>query len=582
MGFELHPLLRTNLNMVWGGCLAEVLFQEGVEQVVICPGSRSGPLVMGFVLPGKVEAIPVLDERSAAFFALGLARQSGKPVALVCTSGTAAANFLPAMVEASLSHSPLIVLTADRPHELRHCHSGQTINQTRLYGDYPNWQTELPLPDKDGFPDLVGSLRRAVRAACEPAAGPVHLNVPFRDPLIPTPGQGECDIPDIEVLFGERTTAPQPFSTDDAGLPRDFFESERGLILAGWASEGDEREYARLVRELALQTGWPVLTDGISSLRNHLPAGERWMVGHYDAILRSYREDKTLLPERVLQLGPLPTSKVLRCWLEGVGAEYLCLTTWPEEVNPLPVASRTCRLGLSEVLSVLKPLCLENRREGDYLKGWQAYEAAVAERVASEMERCDWIFEGKIPWLLSRELPGGTPVFISNSMPVRDAEFFWPCGAFGHRILVNRGANGIDGILSTALGVMHGGQPGVLITGDLAFLHDSNGLLLKDVFKGSLTILLINNGGGGIFEHLPVVDFDPPFHDFFLTPQSVNIPDLLAAHNIKHQRIEDWEDFCRKIRTLPDKGIRVLELITDPRCDIPFRRKLLDPARDVF
>lgn len=580
MGLDLHPLLRTNLNMAWGGCLAEVLYREGVEQVVISPGSRSAPLVMGFVLSGKMESIPVLDERSASFFALGLARQSSKPVALVCTSGTAAANYLPAVVEASLSHIPLIVLTADRPPELRNCHSGQTINQVRLYGDYPNWQTELPLPDKAAFPKLIEDLRRAVSAARGASAGPVHLNVPFRDPLVPTPGKEGGEMIDFDLSPATQKVEARSISQIPEWLPG-FFRSERGLIVAGWASEGEDRAYARLVRELSMLTGWPVLADGISPLRNHLPRGERWLIGHYDAILRNRSGEVALIPERVLQLGPLPTSKVLRGWLERLGADYLNLTTWPEEVNPLPIPSRTCRMALSELVDCLRCHFQPRGESGTYLQAWSTYDSEVGRRVDAAMQEVDWLFEGKIAWLLSRELPPETPVFVSNSMPVRDVEFFWQCGDCGHRVMVNRGANGIDGILSTALGAVHGGKPGILVTGDLAFLHDSNGLLLRNVFKGSLTILLVNNNGGGIFANLPVSNFDPPFRDFFLTPQSVDWPSLLAAHRIEHRRIDRWEELLEAIRVLPATGIRVLELMTDPSRDIPFRRNLLDTALDV-
>ncbi|MGH7955512.1 MAG: 2-succinyl-5-enolpyruvyl-6-hydroxy-3-cyclohexene-1-carboxylic-acid synthase [Opitutaceae bacterium] len=560
-----------NLNTLWAGVLVETLARCGIRHAVVSPGSRSTPLVIAFAAHPGIEAIPVLDERSAGFFALGLAKQKLQPVALVCTSGTAAANFFPAIIEARESGVPLLVLTADRPPELRACASGQTIDQQKLYGAYVNFHHEL------GTPELAESQLRYLRqmtaqAALRtlvPVAGAVHLNVSFRDPLAPVPDDGSSGRFAASIdwaLFFSHLAPVSP--APPASLPPRIVADVHGAIVAGPGQPGDVTEYVHAVSEVASRLGWPVLADALSPLRNHLAQVPN-LVTTYDLVLRNQNAAERLKPEVVLCLGGWPTSKTLRAWIEASGAVIWMVSERPDNRDALHGRARHVALALPLLASLL-PAAID---VNGYERMWARYEQKVRpvldERLRSEAA----LFEPKAAWLLSQHLPSGTTVFIANSMPVRDAEYVWAAGDRALRPLCNRGANGIDGTLSSALGAAHGTKkPAVLLTGDLALLHDSNGFLLRPKFRGALTVVLINNRGGGIFDHLPMAQFDPPFEEFFATPQAVDIGRLCAAHGVDHVLVRDWLHFTGLISTLPENGIRVLEVQTDRKRDAVARK----------
>ncbi len=558
-----------NTNALWCSVLAETLVRCGVTAAVVCPGSRSTPLTTALARHPAIEAIPVLDERSAAFFALGLAKRAGRPVVLVCTSGTAAANFLPAIIEAKESGAPLLVLTADRPPELRDCSSGQTIDQQKLFGGYVSFYHELAVPEPRS--GLLRYLRQTVAHACDrtlrPCPGPVHLNAPFRDPLAPlADATAEPLRPALDESFFLHLAPPPAPALATTWTPP---ATARGVIVAGPASPADPAEYAREVGRLARTLGWPVLADALSPVRHHAAEGA-CLVASYDALLRDEPLADALRPEAVLCLEGWPTSKVLRTWLERSGAEATLVTNRPDNRDGLHLRTR-------QIAADLATLAIENPRpESDYVGRWASAEAATAARLGAALAAEQRPFEPKATWVLAQHLPERTPVFVASSMPVRDVEYFWPQNARGVRFYFNRGANGIDGTLSTALGVAHGGAPAVLLTGDLSLLHDSNGFLLRPKLRGSLTVVLINNRGGGIFEHLPVAKFDPPFEEFFATPQDVDFAALCAAHGVAHTVVADWAQLARQVAVLPEQGVRVLEVRTDRKLDAAARKALLD------
>ena len=558
-----------NENTLWASVIAETLARVGVVQVVASPGSRSTPLTMAFAAHEGIETVPVLDERSAAFFALGLARQSGRPVVLVCTSGSAAANYLPAIVEASEGGVPLLVLTADRPPEMRACASGQTIDQQKIYGDYVAFYHELALPGASL--DLLCYLRQTVSHAAErtslPQPGVAHLNVPFRDPLVPIEnGAAAAMKTEIDEAFFAHLE-PSGFAGMSESKVWQRPTTSRGLIVAGPEMSRDPVRYAEILSELSVSLGWPVLADGVSPLR-HFPTNEAVVVGSYDTILRNEKKARDLVPRYVLCLGSWPTSKVLRGWLEQSGAEIVLVTERMDNRDCLHGRTRHMRVPVETLASNPK-----KPADTSYAELWQEADKAMASAL-SETERTHENFEGDIAPALARALPEGTPMYIASSMAIRDVEYFWPVSGRGMQMYFNRGANGIDGTLSTALGVAHGNKPSVLLTGDLAFLHDSNGLLLRDKLVGSLTVVLINNNGGGIFEHLPVAKFDPPFEEFFATPQSVNFATLCAAHQVEHIAVRDLAHLSKLVSELPSQGFRVLEITTDRKRDAAFRKKL--------
>jgi 2-succinyl-5-enolpyruvyl-6-hydroxy-3-cyclohexene-1-carboxylate synthase len=563
-----------NTNSLWCSVIAETLARLGLRHVVVAPGSRSTPLTMACARHPQLETIPVLDERSAAFFALGLARQHHRPTALVCTSGTAAANFLPAIIEARESGVPLLVCTADRPPEMRECASGQTIDQQKLYGDYVTFYHELAVPE--AAVDRLRYVRQTIVHAFErtqhPVAGPVHLNMPFREPLAPVAdGQTGPLRRRIDAAeFFAHVTAPGSVAgaratfTPPAGV--------RGLIVAGPAQPADPAAYATAVARLASALGWPVLADGLGPLRGYA-ARNPLLVQHYDALLRSPALAARLRPDAVLCLGEWPTSKQLRQWLQAGDARVWLVN--PDAKNHDGVHARTRHLRCAvETLTVSPP----GRRRGAFTRAWLRADRAARQALDARLSALDFLFEGKASWLLAQNLPPATPLFIASSMPVRDVEFFWRAGDRRHRPFFNRGANGIDGTLSTALGVAHGNRPAVLLSGDLALLHDTNGFLLRPKLRGSLTIVLINNRGGGIFEMLPVARFNPPFEEFFAMPQEVDFGRLCAAYGAEHVRVRDWTHFTELVAALPATGIRVLEVRTDRKRDAAMRRELFAAA----
>ena len=564
-----------NTNSLWGSVLVETLARSGLRHVVISPGSRSTPLTLAFAQHPTIEAIPVLDERSAAFFALGLARQHHRPVVLLCTSGTAGANYFPAVIEAQESGVPLIVITADRPPEMRECRSGQTIDQQKLFGSHVNFYHELAVPEPS-VPQLR-YLRQTIGFAWEraqwPFAGPVHLNAPFRDPLPPIKDRS-CDA--VRKVFA----VSQFFSAQAEPLRRvpvevsarsglDLRAEARGIIVVGSSQPADGTVFASAVGRLSAALGWPVLADALSPIRNYAHL-VRHQVTSYDTMLRNPKIGRELRPEFVLCVEGWPTSKTLRSWLTALDAVTFLVGAAPANADPLHGRTRRLRASIEELAAAVKPAV----ETGAWLTVWTRLEKRTRRRLDAALTRDRKMFEGKASRLLQQLLPVQTPIFVANSMPVRDVEYFWGAGSRRLEVFFNRGANGIDGTLSTALGIAHGNRPAVLLTGDLALLHDANGFLIRPKFSGSLTIVLINNDGGGIFQHLPIADFNPPFEEFFATPQQASFGKLCAAHGVKHLAVRSWPQFAKLIARLPKRGLRVLELRTDRVRDAAFRKKL--------
>ena len=559
-----------NVNALWGSVVAETLVRSGVRSVVISPGSRSTPLAFAFARNPGLETIPILDERSAGFYALGMSKKDLHPVALLCTSGTAGANYYPAVIEAHESGVPLLIITADRPPEMRACASGQTIDQHRLYGAYVNFHHELALPEASE--PLLRYLRQTVAHAVErtlaPFPGPVHLNAPFRDPLVPTADSGVTDAfgagVDWELFFAH--LAPPAAVSAVSQVPA-ISAAAHGIIVAGPVLTARPAEHAAAVGEISRKLGWPVLADGLSPARNH-PSTPH-LVTRYDAILRTAAAAEALRPEVVLCLGEWPTSKILRGWIGASGAPVFFVTDRPDNRDALHAPTRRIVVPV-ETLARSLP---DGGAPSAYQRQWAGYEVRARAALDDRLSLETGLVEPKAAWLLGRLLAPQTCVSVANSMPVRDVEFVWPANERGLRLFFNRGANGIDGTLSTALGVAHEGGPAVLLTGDLAFLHDSNGLLSAPKFKGSLTVVLINNHGGGIFEHLPVAQFDPIFEEFFATPQQVDFAKLCSAHGVEHVGVRDWAHLGSLVSALPERGIRVLELKTDRKRDAEWRKQ---------
>lgn len=570
-----------NTNLLFASVLTETLKRLGLTTAIICPGSRSTPLAIAFARQEGIEAIPVLDERSAAFFALGIARKSKLPVALVCTSGTAGANFYPAIIEAKESRVPLLVLTCDRPPELRDCHSGQTIDQLKLFGTYPNWQTELALPAAD-MP-MLAYLRQTIIHAWEsaiyPVAGVVHLNIPFRDPLAPLPDGNDLNLPLTTDFFAGISDRLIVSTNIAATFPQQWQSCDRGIIIAGVAQPQVARDYCAAISHLSKLLKFPVLAEGLSPVRNYA-ALNPYLISTYDLIFRNRQLAQQLNPEVVIQVGELPTSKELRNWLYSTQSPRWVIDPSNHNLDPLHGITTHLKISVEQLANLYS---YQPKAYTSYLQLWCDWEAKVRAEVDKAMLGIEPIFECKAAWLISKLLPQNTPIFIANSMSVRDVEFFWQPNNSNVQPFFNRGANGIDGTLSTALGIAHHQQSSVMLTGDLALLHDTNGFLLNNKFIGHLTIILINNNGGGIFEMLPISKFEPPFEYFFATPQDIDFARLCATYNVEHELISNWQQLAQRLNPLPTTGIRVLELQTNRKFDAKWRQENLGKfAADII
>lgn len=578
------PIDFRNLNTLWASIAVETLSRLGLTTAIICPGSRSAPLAVAFAQHPQIEAISVLDERSAAFFALGIAQRSHRPVALVCTSGTAGANFYPAVIEAQERCIPLILMTADRPPELRQCNSGQTIDQQKLFGTFPNAYHELAVPDVALLPYLRQTIIHAWERSRVPVAGVVHLNVPFRDPLAPVAQ------PEIEAMAEafpadffaaiapEPLIAPPFFPQQPVELPTArWLSTSKGIIIAGVAQPEFPQPYCEAIAQLSRRLGFPVLAEGLSPVRNwaeRQPA----LISTYDLMLRNPSLAKDLAPEVVIRIGDMPTSKELRQWLERSQPQQWVIDPSDRNLDPLHGKTTHLRLSVEQVAKAMaEPLQSWGWHDvaavpSDYLERWRWADGQLRQKLDAEFAQTEEILEPKVTWLVSQTLPPDTPVFVANSMPVRDVEWFWKPNDRGLRLYFNRGANGIDGTLSTALGVVQGDRSAVLLTGDLAFLHDTNGLLLASKLNGHLTVIVVNNNGGGIFEMLPISEFDPPFESFFATPQTVDFEQLCAAYGVAYEKIVSWSQLQERLSSLPTHGIRVLEIPTNRKSDAQWRK----------
>ncbi|MDJ0597224.1 MAG: 2-succinyl-5-enolpyruvyl-6-hydroxy-3-cyclohexene-1-carboxylic-acid synthase [Crocosphaera sp.] len=562
-----------NINTLWSSVIVETLSRLGLTTAVVCPGSRSTPLTLAFAGHPNIETIPILDERSAAFFALGIAKRSHLPVALICTSGTAGANFYPAVIEAKESQVPLLIFTADRPPELRNCHAGQTIDQVKLYGNYCNWYTELSLPSVQMR--MLSYLRQIIITAWDhtlvPYRGVVHLNCPFREPLAPI-----LD-PEVKTLFSEIKFDyffENIYSANKKLLGKyylsdylnQWLSQPKGIIIAGVSNPNNPSLYCNKIFLLSILLNYPVLAESLSPFRNNIQDFPN-LINTYDILLRNNKFADKLVPDVVIQIGEFPTSKQLRQWLSDHQVQHWIIDSRPDSLDPLHNKTYYIRADIHNLEIEYDPKKLSKKSNSYYLNQWQNTNKLINQNIQSNFDITDELLEAKLPFILSKTLPEKTSIFIANSMPVRYAEFFWMPNNRQLLPYFNRGANGIEGTLSTALGIAYKGKSSVLVTGDLALLHDTNGWLINQHFQGHLTIILINNNGGGIFEMLPISKDESFFESYFATPQNIDFSQLCLTYKIEHILIVNWAQLKQLLNPLPLTGIRVLELRTDRKRD---------------
>ncbi|MBD2423320.1 2-succinyl-5-enolpyruvyl-6-hydroxy-3-cyclohexene-1-carboxylic-acid synthase [Cyanobium sp. FACHB-13342] len=556
----------------------------GLTDLVLCPGSRSGALAeaAGVLETRGLVLRTAVDERSAAFFALGLARARGRAVAVVTTSGTAVANLLPAAVEADYGAIPLLLISADRPDRLKGCGANQTVNQECFLAASVRWrgQADGAGLGEMGEEEIVQLACRALAATQAPgqAPGPVHLNLPFDEPLhADGPALLAVAVPQVGVSMVQGSfLSPAAIPSLNSSPMPDL--DQAGVVVAGpWRGLPQHREahVAALVR-LQRRTGWPVLADGLSGLRG-LP--QLQMVAGYDLLL-DHPDGALQPPPQVLRLGPLPASRRLQRWLAHPGPrQWLVSEGDPRCLDPLGSACPSIPSGLAGWLASWPERCWEGQPSQAALElaaAWSQREGALQGWLDHSLPGGD----GGEPGLaraLGRLLPADLPLVIANSSPVRDWESFGDPAAPGRPVFAFRGASGIDGTLSIACGVAAALGQAVLLTGDLALLHDSHGWLWQGQLGGRLTVILLNNGGGGIFEQLPIRTTPEQALDFdrlFAMPQPVDHLALAAAHGVPGRRVEGGADLASQLSWALEQPMALLEVVTDRRADAARRQEL--------
>jgi 2-succinyl-5-enolpyruvyl-6-hydroxy-3-cyclohexene-1-carboxylate synthase len=567
-----------------GEALATVLVDElarcGLAHACVAPGSRSTPLALALAGHPAVAVEVIVDERSAAFCALGIGKATGVPAAVVCTSGTAAANLYPAVVEAAQSRTPLLVLTADRPPELRDAGANQTIDQVKLYGSAVRWFSEVGVPEA-----RAGSVRywrsavcRAWTAATGSPAGPVHLNLAFRDPLVPVPDGGGFAYP----LDGRPGAAPWTRVVDATAVPAagvlarlagEVAAARRGLIVAG---QGPARAQAggglAGVATLAAAAGWPILADPLSGLR----CGDL-AVSTYQALLAHPPLAEAFRPDLVMRVGNLGTSKALAAFLppdvrqivvDADGAWIDPERSAAELLRADPGATAAALAGLLGAGGAAAP-------DSGWLEGWRRAEAVARRAIDAVLDAEEAPSEPRAARDLAGAWPAGGTLVAGSSMPVRDLEWFMRPRA-GLRVLANRGASGIDGFVSTVLGAaIAGGGPVAALAGDLSMLHDRNGLQLARSGGLDAVFVVVNNNGGGIFSFLPQAEHPEHFERLFGTPQELSFRSMAGAAGCGYAEVASADGLVPAVEAARAAGgVHLVEVRTDREANVALHRTI--------
>ncbi|MET0920736.1 MAG: 2-succinyl-5-enolpyruvyl-6-hydroxy-3-cyclohexene-1-carboxylic-acid synthase [Acidimicrobiia bacterium] len=548
--------------------LVDEWVRHGITDAVLAPGSRSAPLALALAGDERIRVHVFLDERSASFFALGLGKATARPAVLLCTSGSAAANFHPAVLEAFHARVPLVVCTADRPPELRDTGAGQTIDQVHLYGHAVRWFVDAGMPDDR--PGVVGEWRqlaaRAVAESLGPPAGPVHLNLPFREPLVPT---GEAlveaagrsdDRPWTARAPGVR--APSVEMLD--ALSHLVADTPRGLVIAG---EGAHVSANTLLR-FASAAGWPVLADPISNLR--VPG----TISTYDPLLRDPVFAAAHRPEVIVRVGGPLSNKVTMQWLNQDGVGQVLVDPDGTWLDPGHAVSGRMQADPELLLATLAD-AIDVMVDESWTGAWARADATARATIDALLDGWDHLFEGRIARDVFHALPADAQFAVASSMPVRDLESF---AAPRERVRVhaNRGVNGIDGFVSTVLGIAAASDgPSVALLGDLCLLHDSNGLLGATRRGVDATFVVVDNDGGGIFSFLPQAELPDHFEALFATPPGVDVTALAGVHGIPVVEVDRAADVSGAVEASAEAGgVRMVHLHTDRATNVTRHREV--------
>jgi 2-succinyl-5-enolpyruvyl-6-hydroxy-3-cyclohexene-1-carboxylate synthase len=575
----------TNANTALASAFVEELARCGMRQAVLSPGSRSTPLAVALWRRPEIEVSVIVDERSAAYFALGAAQATGAPIAVLCTSGTAAANLHPAVCEADQSAVPLILLTADRPPELRGIGAGQTIDQVKLYGSSVRWFCEVGTHSADdgGLLHYRSTACRAFAAARgEPRPGPVHLNLPWREPLAPISVDGDVTATD-ELATEGRGERPLTAVTPVDLEPSEFLleevakhldEALSGVIVAGRQLDTGLRD--PLV-ELARAAGMPILAEPTSQIRCG-PHDRSHVITSYDLLLRDERFSTRVVPDLVLRFGEMPTSKPLRAWLADSGADQIAVDPSGGWNEPTRRAAALLRADPTDLAAGWAARLGEDREPPT---AWIEAEVAAREAIDAELDGVDAPTEPGLHRALGAIHADGDLIYTASSMPIRDQEAFLGAVDADALFLCNRGANGLDGLISSGIGAgAASGRPTTVISGDLGLLHDLGGLAALREVTTPVRIVVIDNDGGGIFHFLPQESAlgREEFEALLGTPRGVSASRAAALFELPHQRVDSLADLPSALAA----GTGLIEVRADRHTNVDLHHRLAEKVSQAI
>jgi 2-succinyl-5-enolpyruvyl-6-hydroxy-3-cyclohexene-1-carboxylate synthase len=587
--------IPVNRNFIWAEAFINQLCYLGVRYACISPGSRNTPLISTIAINKKVKCFVHIDERVSGFFALGIAKATGLPVIIVTTSGTATAELYPAIIEAYQQRSPLIICTADRPPELWNSGSNQTINQWDLYKNHIRWWKNVGLPDLSS--SSIAAIKKIALKAFEISknqkTGPVHLNFPFRKPL-----DNNTNTDEVEMTFLDDALKPIPIETAELEIS-DFTKRELkqienvceklkeysyGLIIVGPMNY--DESFIKNLKELSSITHFPILADGVSHLRFGCSDSDQNVCSNYDAFLRSNNFMEDHKPDIILQFGRTVTSLTLQDFINESRPRQFIINKFADPVYPSVKGSSVLKFEpnrfcekLIEVLSETKLKRKINSWRKDFNKADEIIESSKRTLFKSSDVKIE-------PVLIKRVLtsiPYNAHIMVGNSLPIRDFDWFIGKTEKSYRLFFNRGASGIDGIMSTAIGIASIKKPTVLITGDLSFIHDLNALLPAVKYSIPLLVIVINNNGGGIFNMLPGASKKKSFTEHFITPHNLDISSIAKSFGLNHHLVKSNENLKKKIKScIRNKSFTVLELKTDGKTSTNFRKRYWMSATKII
>ncbi len=568
-----------NLNSLWSFLLIDELVRNGIHFFCISPGSRSTPLTVAVARHPQTRARIFHDERAAAFFALGYARACARPAALICTSGTAVANYLPAVIESAQDFVPMLLLTADRPPELRDTAANQTIEQPGIFGAYLRWSFDMPCPDAHIPAQFVlTTVDQAVQRALDEPRGPVQLNCMFREPLLPEPDAPQFELPaeldewrrHDHPLTRYRTAHRVPDGTTIRTVAEKLSGAHKPLLTIGRLARAEERESAA---RLAAHLNIPVLADITSGLRQSraFPG-----ISHYDFLLKEQRVEF----DCILHLGGRMVNKQLP---DLAAADKILVAPQPQRFDPghnISLRVQADVAAFCDALSQEAPAGVSSA----FTAVLQQQGSALAALFAAELDQADTLSEPAVARSIARHIDRDSALFLGNSMPVRDFDLFVSELPDGVPVAANRGASGIDGNLATAAGFAEGlCRPVTLVIGDLALLHDLNSLALLRKNRYPVTVVVINNRGGGIFSLLPVARHSDIFEDYFGTPHDLTFEHAAAQFGLEWAMPESLAQFEKIYTAVSQKQQPALiEVTTDRRANAALHHHLQSAARTLL